>query len=287
MTPWTDRSGRIVPIKLIVFAGAFVPGLALAWALWAGTLGPKAVTEAIHETGDWAIRFLLISLAVTPLRRIADWPKLIVVRRMLGLTALAYAIIHLTLYIVDQNYNLAKVGSEIVLRVYLTIGFVALLGLAVLGATSTDAAIRRMGRSWNRLHRIVYAIGVLAVIHFFLQTKLDVSEATLMSGLFVLLMAYRVLQARGIGLTPIVLAVTAIAATMATMAIEYVWYTAATGVDPGLVFRANFDFSYTVRPAWWVGVTGLGVAMLAAVRKGPRQQRGRRHNRLATKAVET
>ena len=107
MTPWTDRSGKFSPLKTAVLVGACLPALLLAWAAARGTLAPagslgplgaRPITEAIHETGDWAIRFLMMSLAVTPLRRIANWPKLILVRRMLGLTALFYALTHLTLY---------------------------------------------------------------------------------------------------------------------------------------------------------------------------------------------
>lgn len=282
MTPWTDRSGRISPLKLASFVATLLPGIALAAALWLGTLGPKPVTAAIHETGDWAVRFLLLSLAVTPLRRIADWPRLILVRRMLGLAALGYAAIHLALYVVDQKLNLAAVASEIVLRVYLTIGFVALAGLTALGATSTDAAIRRMGGTWQRLHRIVYPIAVLAILHFFLQSKLDVSEPTLMAGLFVLLMAYRGMQAAGIDPTPASLAAAAAVSALATAGIEAGWYAATTGVDPVRLIEANLDFSYTVRPAWWVGATGLAVSLVAALR---RRNAGSRRGRTPRRPV--
>lgn len=284
MTPWTDRSGRISPLKLVVFIAAFVPGAILAASLWLGTAGPKPLEVAIHETGDWAVRFLLLTLAVTPMRRIADWPKLIAVRRLLGLTALAYAAIHLGLYVVDQKFALAHVASEIALRIYLTIGFTALLGLVALGATSTDAAIRRLGGTWQRLHRIVYAIAVLAIVHFFLQSKIDVTQATLMAGLFMLLMIYRGMHRRGIALSALNLALAAVAATAATMAVETLWYALTTGVDPARIFLANFDFSYTVRPAWWVGATGLAVALVGLVRKRPAgSKRGRM---LAREAAE-
>ncbi len=284
MTPWTDRSGRISPLKLVVFIAAFVPGAILAASLWLGTAGPKPLEVAIHETGDWAVRFLLLTLAVTPMRRIADWPKLIAVRRLLGLTALAYAAIHLGLYVVDQKFALAHVASEIALRIYLTIGFTALLGLVALGATSTDAAIRRLGGTWQRLHRIVYAIAVLAIVHFFLQSKIDVTQATLMAGLFMLLMIYRGMHRRGIALSALNLALAAVAATAATMAVETLWYALTTGVDPARIFLANFDFSYTVRPAWWVGATGLAVALGGLVRKRPAgSKRGRM---LAREAAE-
>jgi sulfoxide reductase heme-binding subunit YedZ len=276
MSPWTDRSGKFSPLKATVLVGAFLPALWLGWQALSGTLaampapgplGARPITEAIHQTGDWAIRFLWMSLAVTPLRRIANLPKLIMVRRMLGLTALCYALAHLTLYTVDLKLDLLRVASEIALRFYLTIGFIALLGLIALGSTSTDAAIRRLGRNWNRLHKVVYGIGVLAAFHFFIQSKADVYEPTLMAGFFLLLMFYRLAHRRGLALTsPLVLVAIAILAALGTVAIEYAWYAIATGVPPGRVLAANLQFSFSIRPAWWVLATGLGVTLLAAAR---------------------
>ena len=287
--PWNDRSGKFSPLKAVVLAGCCLPGLLLA--VYAsqgaldpgpvGILGPRPFTEAIHTTGDWAIRFLVLSLAVTPLRRIANWPKLILVRRMLGVTALAYALTHLTLYAFDQKLDFLRVASEIALRFYLTIGFVALLGLAALGATSTDAMIKRLGKNWQRLHKLVYAIGVLAVLHFFIQTKADVYQATLIGGLFVLLMLYRLAHWRGFSITsPAALVALAVLAALATAAIEYAWYGLATGIPPGRVLAANLQFSFSIRPAWWVLAVGLGVAILAWARsslgKADVAPRGRR-----------
>ena len=277
MTPWTDRSGKFSPLKAAVLLGACLPALWLAWAAASGALasaapvgllGARPITEAIHQAGDWAIRFLWLSLAVTPLRRIANWPKLILVRRMLGVTALLYALIHLTLYAVDLKFDLLRIVSEIALRFYLTIGFVALAGLIALGSTSTDAAIKRLGgRNWNRLHSMVYVIGVLAAFHFFIQSKADVYEPTLMAGFFLLLMFYRLAHWRGFALTsPLVLVAIAVLAALGTAAIEYAWYGIATGVPPGRVLAANLQFSFSIRPAWWVLATGLGVTLLALAR---------------------
>ena len=148
----------------------------------------------------------MMSLAVTPLRRIANWPKLILVRRMLGLTALFYALDASDALHIDLKLDIYRVVTEIALRFYLTIGFVALLALIALGSTSTDAAIKRLGRNWNRLHKIVYSIGLLAAFHFFIQSKADVYEPTLMAGFFLLLMFYRLAHWRGFSLTsPLVL----------------------------------------------------------------------------------
>lgn len=264
--PWNDRAGRLSALKLATLAGAILPGLVLAWWLATGTAGAKPVTTAIHTTGDWAIRFLIISLAVTPLRRIAQWPKLHQVRRMLGLTALVYALIHLMSYVVEQAFDLGQVASEIVLRVYLLIGFVALVGLALLGATSTDAMIRRLGRNWNRLHAIVYPVAALGILHFFMQTKIDVWQPTLMAGFFMLLMACRIAPRAGFALSPLNLAILAALAVPATMAVEYLWYALATGVPAERVFLANFAFGVAIRPSWWVGLAGLGLAAIAFIR---------------------
>src|SRR6188508_473205 len=133
-----EKSGRWSPEKIFAFVAACLPALWLSWRAWHGDLNPaRPVNEAIHDAGSWTVRFLLISLAITPARRLFAAPKLINMRRTLGVTAFCYAALHLTLYIVEQKFDLVKVASEIALRIYLTIGFVALLGLTALATTST------------------------------------------------------------------------------------------------------------------------------------------------------
>ena len=265
--PWLDRAGRFSALKAIVLVMLFVPGLWVALQLSLGWLQPKPVTEAIHQIGTWAVRFLLLSLAITPLRKLGSWSKLISVRRMLGLAVLAYASIHLVLYVVDQHYDLAHVASEIVLRFYLTIGFLTLLGFAALGLTSTDGMIRRLGaKRWNRLHQSIYLLGVLALWHFLLQAKLDITQPVLMVGLFLILMGYRVLQWRKLGDSiPGLLAVALLSAT-ATALVEAGWYQVVNHVPAARVLSADLDFSDTIRPAWWVLLAGLAVVLLRALR---------------------
>lgn len=286
MMPWTDRAGRFSPLKAVVFVGTLVPAILIWWSWEVRILGPRPLTAAIHDIGDWAIRFLLLSLAVTPLRRIADWPKLIVVRRILGLAALFYILAHLLLYVIDQKWDLGRVVSEITLRLYLTIGFVALLGLVALGLTSTDAMIKRLGRNWNRLHSVVYIIGVLGAVHFFMQTKADVYQATLMSGIFILLMLYRIAHWRGFPLAnPLILAALAMLAALGTAAAEFAWYGLATGVPPLRVLEANLSFAFQIRPSWWVLAIGLGVAVLAVVRRRSSEGRAPRGRGQAARAA--
>lgn len=274
--PWNDRAGRFSALKLGTFCAVLAPALWLAVQAVAGWLGAKPITEAIHQSGDWAIRILLVSLAVTPLRHVAQWPKLIAVRRMLGLAALAYALLHLALYVVQQSWDIAKVVSEIWLRFYLTIGFVALVGLVILGATSTDAMIRRLGaENWNRLHKIVYGLASLGLLHYFLQSKLDVTQAVLVTGFFFWLMGFRLMRALDVAAGPVSLGILALAGAAATALAEAGWYAGKTGATVGPILEANLDFSYMVRPMWWVLAAGLGMVAVQLTRKGTASPRGR------------
>jgi sulfoxide reductase heme-binding subunit YedZ len=280
--PWHDRAGRLSPLKLATFLLVLAPAVWIAW-LWATQgLGPKPVTEAIHRTGDWTVRLLIATLAVTPLRRIANYPKLILVRRMLGLAVLGYALLHLSLYALDLAFDLKRIATEIVLRIYLLIGFTALLGLTALGATSTDAAIRRLGGNWQRLHRVIYAIGVLALVHYFLQSKLNVTQPVLWSGFFLLLMGYRLIRRFELPEGPVGIAALAVAAGLTTALLEAGWYAAATGANAAMVLAANLEFDYEIRPAWYVLAVGLALGLTAVVRRAPAPRQRRRAQALET-----
>ncbi len=265
--PWLDRAGRLSWLKLITFVLLFLPGLWVAFELAQGWLQPKPVTEAIHQIGTWAVRLLLLSLAITPLRRLGAWPKLIAIRRMLGLAVLAYTLIHFTLYIVDQHFDLVHVASEIVLRFYLTIGFLALVGFTVLGCTSTDGMIRRIGAArWNQLHKLVYVLGVLALWHFLLQAKLDITQPVLMAGLFILLMGYRGLQRIGRADGVVALVLLALVSGLVTAGLEAGWYQIVNHVPAERVLEANLAFDDSIRPAWWVLAVGVGTVVLRLLR---------------------
>jgi sulfoxide reductase heme-binding subunit YedZ len=264
--PWRDRRGEFLKFKAAVLALMPIPGLVnLFW--WVdGDLGGRALNEVIHGTGSWAVRWLMISLAITPFARLLEWPRLLTVRRMVGLTALAYASIHLSLYIVDQKLNLLTVASEIARRFYLTIGFVALLGLIALGVTSTDNAIKRMGRRWKQLHRLVYPIGVLALLHYYIQTKANVGEPVFVSGLFAWLMVWRALPT-GIRLAvPTLFAMVPVSGIL-TMGLEFAWYGLATKVDPFRILSANWNERFFPRPAHEVAAVALVVAIVVTARR--------------------
>jgi methionine sulfoxide reductase heme-binding subunit len=266
MVPWRDRRGRFLPMKAAVLAAVFVPGL-LAAFWWAhGDLGGRPVTEVIHETGLWAVRFFLIALAVTPLRAALDWNKLLLLRRMLGLTALAYAVAHFCLYIVDQNGHLLVVASEIVHRFYLTIGFIVLLGLTALGVTSTDGAVRRMGRWWKRLHRLSYPLAVLALLHYFIQSKANVSEPVFVAGLYVWLMLWRLLPTawqRVLAVYPAL----ALLSGLTAAGIEFAWYGIATHINPWRLIAADETLRFGVRPAHWVVLATLALGLIIVIRR--------------------
>src|SRR5258707_6618390 len=176
---WRDRRGKLSWLRVAALAFLLTPlGIAL-WNADAIMHGARPLNDVIHRAGFWMLMFILATLAVTPLRRITRVSQLIDVRRMLGVGAFVYGVAHISLYTADQMFDLVKVASEIVQRVYLTIGFTALIGLTTLTATSTDAMVRRLGAlRWQRLHYAVYGIGALALIHYFQQTKADVSVPT-------------------------------------------------------------------------------------------------------------
>ena len=260
--PWRDRHGRLVPIKAAVLPALLLPGAVLAFWFASGSLGARPVHELILGFGLWTVRLVMLSLAVTPARAVFDWPKLLLVRRMVGVAALGYGLTHLSLYVVDQNFHLGMVVSEIVRRFYLTIGFVTLCGLSVLGATSTDAAVRRLGARWKRLHRSLYVLAVLALLHYFIQSKANVSEAVMFAGFYVWLMAWRAVPAGRQRRVATLVALSVVAA-VATAWIEFAWYAVATGINPWRVLAASETLRFGLRPAHWVLLVGLGVTLLA------------------------
>ena len=270
--PWRDRRGRFLPFKAAVLASLFVPGI--LYAMWLATdeLGGRPVMELIHGTGLWAIRFLLISLAITPLARAMDWPGLLLVRRNVGVAAACYAVAHLSLYVVDQNFKLLTVVSEIALRFYLTIGFVALLVLLALAMTSTDAWVKKLGRNWKRLHRLAYPLGMVGLLHYYIQAKLNVSEPVFVSGLFIWLMAWRSLpetwrRSQSIALLTAMYSGLAILSGLVTAGMEFGWYGLTTKVNPWRVLAANETISRGLRPAHWVFVVTASMVVVFVARR--------------------
>lgn len=269
--PWIGPDKRISPLKLVVLLALFLPGLWVAYQLDHDMLGPRPTNQAIHEIGLWTIRLILLCLLITPLRQILRWPDLIQVRRMIGVGAFVYLLIHLFLYIADEKYNLLKVASEIYLRIYLVIGFTALLGLAALTITSTDGMIARIGgKAWRRLHKLIYPITVLGIVHFYMQSKADVWEPLWMSGFFVWLMAYRIAglrrkpgKAPAVATLPWLLGLAVFAAVFTAIG-EALYFWARMGVDPLIILEVNLGTMAGLRPSWIVAAGGLAIVLIAA-----------------------
>ena len=151
--PWFDAAGRFSVIKTVVLAGLCVPAIVIAIRYGEGALGARPINEAVHQIGNWAIKLILISLAITPASRLLRWPGLMQLRRMVGVAAFCYVAIHLSLYMADEAFNFGKIAGEIVLRVYLTIGFIALLILSAMAATSPTSEphdVWRAPQPWMR-----------------------------------------------------------------------------------------------------------------------------------------
>lgn len=261
-----EKSGRWSAEKIIAFVGGCIPISWLIYRAWTGDLSAaRPINDAIHSTGNYAIWLIVLSLAVTPARRLFNAPKLINMRRTLGVTAFCYVLLHLTLYVVQEKYDFLKVASEIVLRIYLTIGFAALIGLTALAATSTDGMIRRLGGArWNRLHTFVYPIVLLGGIHFLMQTKLDISESVMVVGFVFWLLGYRLWHRYAGAIGTVSQIVLTIVASALTAFAEAAWYGVTTGVMWWRVFAANLNADIselTFRPAQWVLIVGLTVTL--------------------------
>ena len=193
------RSPRLVAAKTLVHALALAPLAWLSWQFWQvasnadiDALGADPVAEVEHRLGLWALRLLLLTLAITPLRQLTGQPALVRFRRMLGLYAFAYASLHFAAYLVlDLRGFWLQVFEEIAKRPYITVGFAAWLLLVPLAVTSTQGWIRRLGRRWGPLHRLVYAIAILAVLHFWWIVKSDYREPLLYAAILAALLGWR------------------------------------------------------------------------------------------------
>jgi sulfoxide reductase heme-binding subunit YedZ len=262
-SPVRNRRGGFSPLKTSVFALLFVPGLVLAYQYFAGQLGARPVLALVHGTGLWTLRLLVLTLALSPARWLLDWPESSALRRMIGVGTACYAVCHLSLYVAQQNFHVVHVGAEILHRFYLTIGFVALLALVALAATSTDGMMKRMGRNWKRLHRAIYGVAGLGLLHFFLQAKAEVFQAVIVAGLVLWLLAWRLVPARFRASlwAPVALGVFA---TLGSAGLEYAWYALGTHVNALRVFAANFHFAHW-RPSVYVALWSLGAFVVIAL----------------------
>ncbi len=184
-------------IKPLVFTLSLLPFVWLLAGTMSDTLGTNPVETLTHETGEWALRFLLITLAITPLRQLSGQSALLRLRRMLGLFAFFYAMLHFITYVwLDQFFDWMEILADIPRRPFITVGFLALLLLVPLALTSTNSMMKRLGRRWKTLHKLVYIIPVLAILHFLWLVKADTREPAIYFAVFLLLMGFRAWKQR-------------------------------------------------------------------------------------------
>jgi sulfoxide reductase heme-binding subunit YedZ len=177
---WQPARPQLAAIKIALFALSLTPFAHLFWGVAYDALGANPVEAVTHSTGWWTLFLLCATLAVTPLRRATGANWLLKLRRMLGLFAFFYVVLHFLTYIwLDQWFDVMAMAKDVLMRPYITVGFTAFLLLIPLAATSTDAMRRRLGRNWQRIHRFVYLISVFGVLHFWWLVKRDVTEPAL------------------------------------------------------------------------------------------------------------
>ena len=183
-------------VKSVLFVAALVPLLLLVAGMLTGTLGVNPAETIQNETGEWALRFLLVSLAVTPVRRLTGWNVVIQYRRMLGLFAFFYATVHLLAYwSFDLAFAFGDFAADVLRRPFIALGVAAFLLMVPLAITSTKGWIRRLGRTWARLHRLVYASAILAMIHFALKVKVFTGDPVFYAVALTAVLGFRIVWA--------------------------------------------------------------------------------------------
>jgi sulfoxide reductase heme-binding subunit YedZ len=191
---------QIRALKVFLFLLCLLPFASLFWRafeLGGSDLGTNPIEKVQDTLGQWGLRFLLITLAVTPLRDLFDAPWLVQLRRMLGLYAFFYVLMHfLAWFVLDQDMYWSGIMTDIARRPFITIGFTALLLLLPLAITSTNAMMRRLGKRWKKLHRLIYVIAPLGVVHYYWQVKADVREPLIYAAILGVLLGWRAWKRR-------------------------------------------------------------------------------------------
>jgi sulfoxide reductase heme-binding subunit YedZ len=274
--PWQNRRGHFYPLKAATLALMILPALRFAFQAHTGEFGmfPIAWGGMTFWSGVWATVMLLAALAVTPAITLFRLPALIDVRRMIGVTALLYTLGHVVIYFALRMWNFAFIANEVATQASLILATLSTLGLVALGVTSTDGSIRRMGaKGWQRLHNLTYAISTAALLHVVLARGTYTEQYTL-AGIFVWLMAWRVLKRYGRGADLRSLMLLAVARSVFSALLEAGFLLGRRGYELSWTLGNNFSLTMLdvgVPPAWQVLVFGL-VAVLGAA--GSRALRG-------------
>ena len=264
--PWQDRDRRFSWLKASAFALVVLPAIRFVYQFAVGEYGflPIALGNLTYWSGVWATVILLMALAVTPALTIFRWRALVDVRRMIGVTALVYTVAHILLYFALRSWNFASIANETLTRLTLILATLSTIGLIVLGATSLDAAIRRLGaKNWQRLHNTNYVISALAVLHVMLARG-TYPEQYFLSGMFFWLMAWRALARYGQGADARALAMLAVAACLFTAFLEAGFLLGRRGYALSGTLGNNFNpamLEVGVPAAWQVLAFGLLIAL--------------------------
>jgi sulfoxide reductase heme-binding subunit YedZ len=260
--PWQDRERRFSWFKAAAFALVLLPAIRFTYQFATGDYGilPIALGGMTYWSGVWATALLLMALAVTPALTILRWPALVDARRMIGVTALVYTLAHIVIYFALRSWNFGFIVNEMVTRLSMIVAMLSTIGLIVLGATSLDAVIRRMGaKGWQRLHNTNYAISGLAVLHVVLARG-TYPEQYMLAGTFLWLMAWRVLARYGLGVDARALAALTAAACVFAALLEAGALWIRRGYEVSWTLGNNFSLASLdigVPPAWQVLALGL------------------------------
>ena len=181
-------------LKALLFLASLIPLCRLVWFGYSDQLGANPIELITRSLGTWTLVFLLITLSLTPLRKLSGWSWLVKLRRMAGLFTFFYALLHFITYIwLDQFFDLVEIFKDVIKRPFITIGFAAFILLTLLAITSTNAMMKKIGgKRWQMLHRLVYAIAVFAVIHYWWLVKKDITQPLIYAVILLILLGYRV-----------------------------------------------------------------------------------------------
>ncbi|MCY4420676.1 MAG: sulfoxide reductase heme-binding subunit YedZ [Gammaproteobacteria bacterium] len=178
--------------KLFIFVACLIPLVCYGYWFFTDALGANPIEAITRRAGDWALRFLLITLAISPLRKLTGWHGLARYRRMLGLFTFFYVCVHLSLYItLDKFFDLAEIIEDVIDRLFITVGFISFVLLIPLAVTSTNRMVDILQHRWTQLHRLVYVVAMLAVLHFWWMVKIDTREPAIYAGILAVLLGFR------------------------------------------------------------------------------------------------
>lgn len=264
--PWQDRNRRFSWLKASTFALMLLPAIRTAYLVGIGDYGygQVALGGLVYWSGVWATVILLMALAVTPAATVFRWPALVDVRRMIGVTALVYTVAHMVIYFIFRRWDFAFIVNDMTTRLTLVLATLSTIGLIVLGATSVDAAIRRMGaKNWQRLHTTNYVISGLAILHVVLARG-TYAEQYMLTAIFFWLMAWRVLARYRLGANAKALATLAVVSCLVAAFLEagFLWGRRGFDVAATLGYNLTLDIlEVGYPPAWQVLAFGLLVAL--------------------------